>query len=394
MPLTAARLTTLKGQKKAYRVNDEKGLFALVQPSGAIWWRFNFTLNGKRGIVSLGTYPSVSLKQARELRDRAREKVASGQHPKPESRSGPETFRSVARDWYESRRTGWGDKYARTVIRRLERDLFPYLGDTPIEQVSRADIMQALEVVQGRGAIYSAHRLRGFVSEIFGYALGQDLVSTDPSHAIKQGKLLKKMPRTRSHAALKASDMADFMGRLLNSDEEPDTIDALLLTIYTAVRTGETRFADFSEFEELDGREPLWRIRAERMKMGNEHLIPLPSQAADIVRRRRDALGPKGLLFPRPTKSGTISENTMIYAMYRLGYHSRATVHGLRGSFSTIANEAEWNRDWVEMQLAHADADSIRGTYNSAQYLSGRRELLQWWADWIDAQAEIGALVG
>jgi integrase len=203
--------------------------------------------------------------------------------------------------------------------------------------------------------------------------------------------------------------MGEFLSKLSEDEkEEQDTKDALMLTILTAVRTDELRFARKAEFEEMDGEKPLWRIPRERMKMGREHLIPLSSQAAAIVRRRLENLPERQLLlFGRATKSGTISENTMLYGLYRLGYHSRATVHGFRRTFSTLANEATkmvdgeevpmWHPDWVERCLAHVPEDQVRAAYNAAEYLPQRRRLLQWWADWLGQkleEARIGRLIG
>jgi integrase len=190
-----------------------------------------------------------------------------------------------------------------------------------------------------------------------------------------------------------------------DEDEEVDTLEALWLTILTADRTVETRFADMNEFEALGTKDSLWRIPPERMKKNREHLVPLSKQADELAQRRISRLRPgQTLLFARNTRSGVISENTMLYAMYRLGYRGRATVHGFRGTFSTLANSATkmiageevrmWEPDWIEWALSHVEDNEVRAAYNSAEYLPERRRLLQWWADWLDQQLELARIIG
>ncbi|MNU68369.1 Prophage CP4-57 integrase [compost metagenome] len=177
------------------------------------------------------------------------------------------------------------------------------------------------------------------------------------------------------------------MQALANYDGEPQTRIALQLVTLTFVRTQELRFALWSEFENLDSDEPIWRIPAERMKMGLEHLVPLAPQVVTLLRELRPLCGESKMLFPSPGKKGVMSENTMIYAMYRMGYKSRATVHGLRSTASTILNESGWNADWIERQLAHAEQDEVRAAYNAAEWLPDRTRMMNWWADYIDARA-------
>jgi integrase len=185
--------------------------------------------------------------------------------------------------------------------------------------------------------------------------------------------------------AMSRSELPAFLRQLEAYDGEVTTRLALKLIILTMVRTKELRGAEWREFEDLGGDAPLWRIPASRMKMPREHLVPLPRQAVEILDALRPLTGWSPYLFPSGGKKGGMSENTMLYALYRMGHHSRATVHGFRGVASTVLNENGFHPDWIERQLAHDEANKIRGAYNAAQYLTGRRSMLQWYADYLDA---------
>lgn len=360
-----------------------------MQTSGAIWWRFDYRFEGKRKTLSFGTYPDTKLGAARAQRDRARELVEQGVDPsaarKAAAKDDPtqRLFSTVAKAWWESRRPGWSDEYATRIWNRLKDDVLPALGAKPIEEIVSADVLAALRAIEGRGIGETVYRVKGYISEIFGYAIGEALVESDPTDVVTRGRLLKAKPAKEKRAFVRPVQLGEFLKRFAVAGEDEDVRDALWLTILAAVRTDETRFAAAAEFEGLDGTAPLWRIPAARMKMRNEHLVPLSRQATAIAARRIERAVGRGLLFARPTRSGTLSENSMLYALYRMGYHSRATVHGFRSTFSTWANEQGWNRDWIERQLAHVE-EAVRGTYNSAEYLDGRRRLLQAWADMLD----------
>ncbi|MBW8708292.1 MAG: site-specific integrase [Alphaproteobacteria bacterium] len=188
----------------------------------------------------------------------------------------------------------------------------------------------------------------------------------------------------KHRATLSARDLPKFL-RNLELYQGDLTKLAMKIVLMTFVRTAELRFATWWEFENLDGPAPIWRIPAERMKMGRTHLVPLPRQAVSVLKEIRELQLGSPFVFPANTKKGVISENTLLFALYRMGYRRRATVHGFRSLASTVLNEAQFNRDWVEMQLAHAD-NTVRGVYNAAEWLSGRRTMLQWWADYLEAQ--------
>ncbi len=410
MPLSAIEVRNAAPKDKDYKLADSGGLYLLVRAGGSKLWRYDYRAAGKRKTMALGAYPEVPLADARRKHEEARAVVRDGGDPMVARRrsdgGAQQSFEAVARLRLASRALGWSAGHVERVRRRLERNIFPRFGSKPIGEVTSDDVLEALRVIEDRGAIEAARRVKGHVSETFRFAKGLGLVGEDPTVVITEARLLRTQPRRQHRRAMQPHEFPRFLARLADSDEEEDTRDALLLTLYCATRTGETRFAAADEFQELDGETPLWRIAPERMKMKLEHLVPLAPQAAAIVRRRLGRTDGAGLLFPRKTVSGTISENTMLYALYRLGYHSKATVHGFRGSFSTILNEQTrvdtasglqvrlFDPDWVECQLAHVERNQVRGAYNAAEYLGPRRAMMRWWADWIDAQAALGRLLG
>lgn len=377
-------------REKPYKLSDSRGLYLLINPKGSKLWRFDYRFDGKRKTMSLGAYPDVSLASARARHQEARTHIANGSDPMAARQSVPaaeHTFEEVGRRWLEAQRHSWADRYYQLSTKRLEAEIFPTMGQRPIGEIEPPELLSHIRGIEARGAIETARRISNYCGGIFRFGIAEGVCKRDPSADIRDALKAKKPVKHRN--AITEKELPNFLQKLDAYDLEGDTYDALLLVLLTAGRTEEIRFAHASEFEGLDTDSPLWRISPQRMKMQREHLVPLSRQAVDIV-KRRITLNPNGLLFARNTKSGSFSENTMLYALYRLGYHSRATVHGLRSTFSTIAHEREWNTDWIELCLAHVDNNGVRASYNSAKYLRQRRDLLQWWADFIDTQRETG----
>lgn len=406
--LSATAVRNAKGRETDYKLSDGGGLYLLVKSTGSRLWRYDFRLGGKRRTMAIGVYPDVELASARDTHEAARKLVAAGEdpiHTVQEELDAAPTFQETAARWLEARERGWAAENHRRIKNRLEQDVYPEIGHIPICELGSLTVLAMLRKIEARGVGETVYRIKGYVSEICGFAIGEGLCESDPTGPIDAGKLLKPKPRKQHRAALKATEFPTFLTRLADSNEEQDTIDALRLVLWTVGRTDEIRFAHRDEFEGLDGDAPLWRLSGKRMKMHLEHLVPLPRQAVPMLRRRIERVGDSGLLFERKTRSGTLSENTLLYACYRLGYHSRITVHGFRGSFSTIANEATrindvgeevrmWDADWIERCLAHVEGDTVRGAYNSAEWIGPRRRLLQWWADWLDTQEHLGRFLG
>lgn len=392
MPLTDTYLRGAKGAGKPYKKSDSGGLFILVQPDGKKYWRLAYRFGGKQKTLALGSYPLVPLREAREARDAAKKQLLADQDPgklrKTEKAAQKAAtgngFEVIAREWHEAQRHRWTVEHAGRVIRRLERDIFPYLGHRSIVDIEPPELLDVLRRIEARSAMDIAKRQREHCGQIFRYAIASGRAKRDPSADLRGA--LKAAPPVQHRAAMPRKELPGFLRALDNYDGEPSTQLAMKLIILTLVRTKELRPAQWCEFEALDTDVPIWRIPAERMKIKGraDHLVPLPRQAVEILAALRPLTDNSAYLFPSSGKKGFMSENTMLYALYRMGYHSRATVHGFRGVASTILNEAGFNPDWIERQLAHDETNKVRAAYNSAQYLPDRRRMLQWYADHLE----------
>jgi integrase len=396
MPLSDTFLRNAKPAEKPWKKSDGGGLFILVSPKGKCVWRLAYRFAGKQQTLSLGEYPFVGLADARKAREAAKAHLANGVDPGEAPRREKHavrvalktSFEYIAREWHYAQRPRWTEGHAGRVIRRLERDIFPRLGERPIIGIEPPELLAVLQQVEKRGALDIAKRLREHCSQIFRFAIASGRAKRDPCADLK-GALIAK-PREQHFAAMPRAELPGFLRALDHYGGDLLTRLALKLIILTWVRTKELRLAEWCEFEGLDGDKPLWRIPAEKMKVKgrNDHLVPLPRQAVDILKQLYPITGHSPFLFPSGGKQDCMSENTMIYALYRMGYHTRATVHGFRRVASTTLNEEGFHPDWIERQLAHDEANKVRAAYNSAQYLPGRREMLQWYADHLDEVKE------
>lgn len=341
--------------------------FYLFVPAGAL------NLQGWPSQKKPKSHPAVSPKAARPatwpLADRPLKAI--------------ETFYAVAQEWFEINSPRWVETYRSRLRSRLESDLLTVLGDRNIVDIQPIEMLETIRKIENRGALESAKRILHMASAVFRYGVATGRCYRDPTVDIRGA--LRPAAQPKQRRALPANEIPTFMRRLANYDGEKTTVIALRLLILTFVRTGELRFAKWSEFENLEAKEPLWRIPKERMKLRRPHLVPLSPHAVSVLKMLHKITGRSEYLFPAPTRSGVISENTLLYALYRMGYHSRATVHGFRATASTILNEAQFNRDWIEIQLAHCDS-SIRGVYNCAEWLPGRRKMMTWWGNYLYAK--------
>jgi integrase len=248
--------------------------------------------------------------------------------------------------------------------------------------------LETLRKIEKRGALETARRLRQTCGQVFRYAIVTGRAEHDPSGDLRGA--LGSPGRKRGHKAMAREELPNFLSAVEVYDGDPRTAIALRLMVFTFVRTTELRAARWSEMENLDGREPLWRIPSERMKMKREHLVPLVPQAVALLHNLRALAGSDAspFLFPSPAREGCMSYNTMLYALYRMGYHGRATVHGFRAMASTTLNEMGFRPDVIECQLAHQEGNAVRAAYNRAEYLAERRVMMKHWANWIDSIAD------
>jgi integrase len=401
--LTDIALRALKPAAKPYKRADGGGLFILVQPSGRKLWRIAFRIEKKQKFLSGGVYPEVSIREARAWREAIKAQLTLGMEPtaepkinaveakKPVAKAGIDTFESIAREWFATRQLGWTPRYAGVLMRRLEADIFPVVGHEPVSAIAPRQMLDAFRAIERRGAVEMAHRVKNHCSEIFRYAIPDGRCDSDPCRDLAPGMAKPKPVKHRAKVA--AKDLPAFFSKLNADGGERMSHLALRWTILTMVRSQETRFAEWSEFESLDTSEPIWRIPAHRMKMRSEHVVPLPPQAITLLDEIRElnvflAVGNMQFgkfLFPVPgSKTSTISENRMLDIMYRIGLRGKATVHGFRGLASTVLNESGlFEPDWIEHQLAHTPR-GVRAAYNSARYLAHRRKMIKWWADYLE----------
>jgi integrase len=390
MGLTNTACRNARPARRPVKISDGGGLFLLVQPSGSKLWRLAYRYHGKQKSLAFGSYPAVSLKDARRKRELAKEQLAQGCDPGEVKRAQKyasmralaNSFEAIGREWFEIRRPGWTAGYADRLLRRLEADIFPRIGARPVSNIEPPDLLETVRQIEKRGAIELAKRLLQVSGQIFRFAIASGRATRDPSQDLR-GALRSPGPK-KHRAALRALELPEFLRALESYSGERSTALGIKLITHTFLRTGEVRFGKWSEIERLEGDTPLWRIPAVRMKARAEHLIPLTPQVVAILNQLRRLAGRSEYILPAPTKQGVISQNTLLYAVYRMGYHSRVTIHGLRGTASTILNENGFNRDWIERQLAHVERNDVRAAYNSAEWLEDRRRMMLWWSNYLD----------
>jgi integrase len=395
MALTDTRVRNAKPQATPYKLSDGGGMYLLVKPDGGRYWRVDYRFAGKRRTLALGVYPSVTLSEARTRREEARRLLLQDGDPgaakKAAKRAGKlaseNTFDAIAREWLANQRHRLAPKYCALLLARLEADIFPQIGSRPIAEIDAPELLEGLKKVEKRGVIETARRLRQVCGQVFRFAVASGRATHDPSADLRGA--LKSPGRPRGHKTVPTDQLPNFLKGLVAYDGDARTRLALRLIVLTFVRTTELRGARWSEIEHLEGDDPLWRIPAERMKMKREHLVPLAPQVVTALRELRALPGSDAspFLFPSPSREGYMSNNTMLYALYRMGYRGRATVHGFRAMASTRLNEIGFRPEVIERQLAHYEQNAVRAAYNRAEYLSERRAMMKHWADHIDGVA-------
>ncbi|MFO0884829.1 MAG: tyrosine-type recombinase/integrase [Pirellulales bacterium] len=382
---TSAR--NAKPKDKPYKIVDGEGLFLLVMPNGSKYWRLKYFFGGKEKLLALGVYPDVPLIDARDRRAQAKKLLAAGKDPGDVKKQAKElatakianTFEALALEWYDHRKHEWSEKTSGMVRDRLERHLLPRLSKRPIAEINPPEVLAVLRVVEGTGALEMARRVMHICSQIFLYAIATGRAERNPVTDLR-GAL--KTPVTKHRAYLKESELPAYLKKLTAYQGTPLTKLALHFLLLTFVRTTELRAA---QWKEINWDKAEWRIPAERMKMGEEHIVPLSNQALAMLHEIQELSGARPYIFPNEINPSTyMSENTMLYALYRMGYRTRATGHGFRSTASTILNEHGFQPDVIERQLAHGERNKVRAAYNHAQYLPERRKMMQWWADYLD----------
>lgn len=398
MPLTDIAVRNAKADTtKTLKLKDERGLYLEIPPRGSKRWRLRYWIKSKENRLSLGVYPEVSLKEARELRDEARKLIAKGIDPsavrKGEVAQATEeatTFELVARQWHEKFTPSWTPGHAARILTSLEKDAFPWIGPKAIRSILPPEVLSVARRVESRGAVETAHRLVGNIGMVFRYAVASGLADSDPTRDLR-GAL---SPTNEKHHASITEPGA--VGELLRTIDTYKgsliTRCALKLAPLVFVRPGELRHAEWSEIN-METKE--WRIPAAKMKMRAQHIVPLSEQAVAVLEEISPLTGSGRYVFPgERTSSRPMSENTVNAALRRLGYsRDELTGHGFRSMASTLLNEQGWNRDAIERQLAHAERNNVRAAYNFAEFLPERRKMMQSWADYLDVLREGGKVV-
>jgi integrase len=380
--------TKAKPADRPFKLFDGHGLFLLVKPNGARYWRLQYRMAGKQKLLALGVYPQVSLREARDKQADARKLIRNGIDPVEAKREQKRTlktrsehsFETIAREWHEQNEGRWTHHHAVVVLESLQREVFPTLGAKPIHEVTAPMVLATIKRTERRGALEVASRVLQRINAIYRYAISTGRATYNPA-ADLVGSL--KTRKVKHRAALSRADLPEFLKKLDVYDGHPITRLALKVMVLTFVRSNELRGARWDEF---DFERAEWRIPAERMKMSTEHIVPLSRQAIAVIKELRPITGRYDLLFPnRNNLNKPMSQNTLIYAMYHMGYHSKATVHGFRATASTILHELGFWPDVIERQLAHAERNSVRAAYHRSEYLEERRRMMQVWADYLDS---------
>jgi integrase len=388
MALTDAELRNLTEPGKHF---DGAGLYLELTAAGGRYWRMKYRFGGKEKRLAFGVYPGVSLKAARDKATEARKVLQLGGDPgllrkAEKARAAHEsvnTLEAVASDWMKHQAARWDLETAGRIRASLENDIFKKLGSRPLASIKPGEVMAAVKAIEKRGASDQAGRVLQRVKAVYRWAVIHERIEANQMLDLVPSEILQ--PRQVQHrAAMSDKELPIFLPKLAAYDGDPSTAHALRLLILTATRPGETRGARWAEFD-LDA--AVWTIPAERMKMRNEHLVPLSSQAVDVLRTMQALSGGRELVFPSPSyPSKPLSENTFNSALARMGYKNTATAHGFRALFSTVANECGWNPDVIERQLAHKEANEVRAAYHRSAYMEERVRLMQWWADYLDAR--------
>jgi integrase len=389
IPLSEVKIRTAKPRESEYKLFDGGGLYLLVTPSRGKYWHFKYRFDGKDKKISFGPYPKISLAEARIKREEARSQIAHGIDPgvvrramKQAASADAESFEAVAREWHAKFAPGWTPRHADTIMSRLKRDLFPWLGSRPVNQIKAPELLAVLRRAESRGALETAHRIRTIAGQVLRYAVATGRAERDCS-----GDLKGALPQVREkhHAAITDPKEVGPLLRAIDGYQGHFVVKcALRLAPLLFVRPGELRHAEWAEID-LD--EGIWNIPAHKMKMKQAHVVPLCSQAIEVLKELKPLTStsryvfPSGRSFARP-----MSENAISAALRRMDYDKETmTGHGFRAMARTILDEVLQVRpDLIEHQLAHAVRDPNGRAYNRTAHLEARREMMQQWADYLD----------
>lgn len=388
--LSDTAIRKAKHADKQFRLSDGKGLCLLVRPVGSKLWQFRYRHEGKERTASLGSYPEVSLAEARDKRDAMRKLVAAGVDPVAQhkaeraekARAGEHTFEAVARRWWDTWKASRSDSHVQYVLKRLEQNVFPEIGQRPVSEVTAPELVAMVKKVAQRGALDIAKRCLQMSAQVFRYAVAHGLAVRNPSTDIKPADILPAR-KAQNYARIGVQELPALLRKVEAYQGAPTTRLAVKLMALTFVRTGELIGARWAEFDLERAR---WEIPAERMKMRTPHVVPLSLQAVDVLRVLHEISGHREFVFPSERNPrATMSNNTILAALDRMGYAGRMTGHGFRGIASTALHEQGYDHAHIELQLAHTERNAVSAAYNHALYLPQRAKMMQDWADYLDS---------
>ena len=390
--LTDVAVKRTKPAGKPHKLTDGKGLYLLVNPNGSKLWRVKYRADGKEKLLALGAYPAVSLSEARTRRDEARKQLATEIDPMAQRKAiktakriaAGNSFQTVAGLWLDNWKAARSPRHADYVQRRLEADVFPAIGKRPVDQIQAPELVAMVKAIAARGALDIAKRCLQTSSQVFRHAIAHGLAARNPAVDIKPADILASRKK-QNYARLDSKELPELMRRIDAYEGATVTRLAMKLMALTFVRTGELIAARWSEFDFDAAR---WDIPATRMKMKLPHIVPLSSQAVDVLRTLKLVSGTSELLFPgERDHAKPMSNNTILKALERMGYKGRMTGHGFRGIASTVLHEMGHRHDHIEVQLAHKERNAVSAAYNHATYLKERAAMMQVWGDYLAACA-------
>ncbi|MFJ5337266.1 tyrosine-type recombinase/integrase [Pectobacterium sp. CHL-2024] len=392
MPLNDMQARSAKPEEKPYTLGDGLGLSLLIEPSGSKSWRFRYRFGGKPKMISFGAYPLVSLAEARKKRDEARKQVLDGINPSEHRKAqklnlmseSENTFETIAREWHTMKSVRWSVGYASDIMEAFRNDIFPYVGKRSIAEIKPLELLNVMRKMEKRGALEKMKKVRQRCSEVFRYAIATGRAEINPAADLTSVLTTHK---AQHYPFLKADEIPTFIQAVESYTGSVLVQIATKLLMLTGVRTIELRAAEWSEF---DLEHAIWEIPAERMKKRCSHLVPLSTQALSLLSQLQTISGNYKYVFPgRNDPNKPMSEGSINRMIKHIGYEGRLTGHGFRHTMSTILHEQGYDSAWIEMQLAHVDKNSIRGTYNHALYLEKRRDMMQWYSSFLTEPSNV-----
>jgi len=391
MAISDTQIKKAKATDKLQKLSDAGGLQLHIATTGGKLWRWAYRFDGKQKTMGLGTYPAVSLADARAARDNAKKLLAAGADPMQDRKNvklarlaaSEHSFESVARQWFDHWKGPKNVRHAGYVLARLEADVFPAIGPKPVAEIVAPDLVKMVKAIEARGALDIAKRCLQMTGQVFRYAIAHGIggTSRNPATDIKPTDVLT--PRTKeNYARIDARELPELLRKIEGYQGTPTTRLAIKLMALTFVRTGELIGARWAEFDLEAGR---WDIPASRMKMKTPHIVPLSSQAVQVLQVLHSVTGGRELLFPgERDHAKPMSNNTILGALDRMGYKGKMTGHGFRGLASTILHEHGFDHQHIELQLAHMERNAVSAAYNHALYLSQRAKMMAWWGNYLD----------